>query len=163
MAGFFYALNIATIFSAILFRHYASAHLALEIISTACSVVVAALLYEVLKPVDEAFSLVGAFFRLTACATALVGYVFKPAANMVIIFFGFHFIVIGYLIFRAGYRLLGAWATFAGFSALIFFAPPIATRLFPYFAAIGLITELSLTAWLLTGGGASPGSPSAST
>jgi hypothetical protein len=123
-------------------------HLALEIISTACSIVVAALLYELLNPVSEASSLVAAFFRLTACATALIGYVYKPAANMVIILFGFHFIVMGYLIFRAGHRALGALATVLGFGALIFFAPPIAIRLFPYFAAVGLFTELSLTAWL---------------
>jgi len=150
MAATFYALNIVTILMSILLRHSVSLHQPLQIISTACSIVVAALLYEVLKPVDEALSLVAAFFRLTACSTALVGYVFKPAANMVIILFGFHFIVIGSLIFRAGYRVLGALATFAGCAALIFFAPPIATPLFPYFAAVGLVTELSVTAWLFT-------------
>ena len=149
-AGTFYILNIVTILLSIAVRRFPTAHFALEIASTASSVVVAALLYEVFKPVQEAISLVAAFFRLTACAVALVGYVFKPAANMVIIFFGFHFVAIGYLLYKAGYRVLGAWACFAGFAAFVFFVPAVATRVFPVFAAIGLLTEVSLAAWLLT-------------
>lgn len=147
-AGVFYALNIVTIVTSIALRHFTTAHLVLEVGSTACSVVVAALLYELLKPVNEAISLVAAFFRLTACAVALIGYVFKPAANMVIVFFGFHFLAIGYLVFRAGYRLLGGWAMFGGGCALIFIVPS-AAPLFRYFVPAGAITELSLTAWLL--------------
>jgi len=52
IAATFYALNIVTILMSILLRHSVSLHQPLQIVSTACSIVVAALLYEVLKPVD---------------------------------------------------------------------------------------------------------------
>ena len=105
----------------------------LKVISTVCSIVVAALLYELLKPVNEPVSLIAAFFRLTACAVALVGYVFQPASRMVLVLFGFHFIPLGYLIFRSGFlpRWLGVLAAVAGVSCLVFLAPALGTLFFP--------------------------------
>lgn len=208
IAGVFYLLNIATIFAAIFFfrgiivardpaataanvlAHEASFRLgsALEVISTACSIVVAALFYELLKPVNRSASLTAAFFRLAACAVAVVGYLFQlaplqilgggvpslsglkqdelqaialllyrlhgPASDMVIVFFGFHFVLIGYLIFRSTFlpRVLGALVGVAGLGGLIFLAPPVAHSVFLYFVAIGALAEWSLTAWLLAAG-----------
>ena len=206
IAGLFYLLNIATIFLAIfLFRGlFVSRDLvatatnlavhstlfgfgfASEIISSACSVCVAALLYELFKPVDSSVALLGAFFRLVACAIAAIGYVFQVApfqigrhaasfatlkpdtvqalfalvstlhahtSNVLLVFFGFHFIMLGYLILRsrAVSRVLGLLVTVAGFGGLIFLAPPIGAFVFPYFAGLGLVAELSLTGWLLLG------------
>jgi Domain of unknown function (DUF4386) len=99
LAGIFYLLNIATIFLAIFFFRglfvsgdiaatatNLAAHSTLfglgfasEIISTACSVCVAAFLYELFKPVDGTVSLLAAFFRLLGCAVAAMGYVFQVA------------------------------------------------------------------------------------
>jgi hypothetical protein len=199
-------LNIATIFLAIFFFRglfvlgdlaatatNLTAHSTLfglgfasEMISTACSLCVAALLYELFKPVDSGVSLLAAFFRLLACATAAMSYVFqvapfqigrhgpsfatlKPDAaqalsalisnfhvhtlNILLVFFGFHFILLGCLTLRsrAVPRALGLLLSAAGFGALIFLVPPIGTSLFPYFAGLGFVAELSLTAWLLLG------------
>jgi hypothetical protein len=193
MAGVFYLLNIATILLAVFFfrgivsrdpaataanvlAHEASFRLgyALELISTACSIAVAALFYELLKPVNRSVSLTAAFFRVVACALAVVGYLFQlaplqvaggahsvelyrlrgPASDMVIVFFGFQFVLIGYLIFRSTFlpRAFGALAGIAGLGGLMFLVPPLAHNLFPYFVAIGLLAELSLTAWLLAAG-----------
>jgi hypothetical protein len=208
MAGVFYLLNILTIFLAIFFFRglfvsgdlvatatNLAAHSTLfglgfasELISTSCSLCVAALLYELFKPVDRSLSLLAAFFRVIACAVAAMGYVFQVAPfqfgrhapsfaalkldavqalsalvstlhayalNILLVFFGFHFILLGYLILRspAVPRVLGLIVIAAGFGALIFLAPPIGASLFPYFAGLGLIAELSLTTWLLLGSG----------
>lgn len=206
-AGFFYLLNILTILSAVycfrgliiprdpaatatnLLAHESLFRLgsAFELISTACSIAVAALLYELLKPVNATVSLLAAFFRLMACAVAVVGYVLQlaplqllggaqplsgikseevpaialllyrlhgPVSDMVIVFFGFHFVLIGYLIFRSKFlpRGLGVLVGFGGLVGLTFLAPPLARHFFPYLIAIGLLVEVSLTVWLLAKG-----------
>jgi len=207
IAGVFYLLNILTILLAVFFfrglvvprdpaataaniqRHESLFRLAfaLELISTTCSIVVAALFYELLRPVNRSLSLVAAFFRLVACAVAIVGYLlqlaplvifggtqpldgFKPeelqtlglvlmrlrgsASDVVIVFFGFHFVAIGYLIFQSTFlpRGLGVLAGLGGLGGLIFLAPPLARILFPFFLAVGLVVEVSLTTWLLAKG-----------
>jgi hypothetical protein len=208
LAGIFYLLNIATIFLAIFFFRglfvsgdiaatatNLAAHSTLfglgfasEIISTACSVCVAAFLYELFKPVDGTVSLLAAFFRLLGCAVAAMGYVFQVApfqigkhgpgfaalkvdavqavsslvstlhvhtSNILLLFFGFHFILLGYLILRSPGvpRVLALLVTPVGLGALVFLAPPIGASLFPYVAGLGLMAEWSLTAWLLLGSG----------
>ena len=149
--GVFYLLNIVAILLSISVFRGSAAAMPLKVISTACSIVVAALLYEILRPVNEPVSLVAAFFRLTACAVALVGYVYQPASRIVIILFGFHFIPLGYLISRSGFlpRWLGRLVAVVGVCCLVFLAPALGTLLFPYFVALGLVAELSLTACLL--------------
>ena len=150
-AGVFYLLNVATILLAILVLRGSAAALPVKMISTACSIVVAALLYELLKVVNESVSLIAAFFRLVACAVAVVGYVVQPASRMVIPLFGFHFIALGYLIFRSGFlpRWLGILAGVTGVISLVFLVPEFAAPLLRYFAALGLATELSLSTCLL--------------
>jgi len=206
LAGVFYLLNILTILLAVfLFRGLVVAGnpaatatnllahqsrfqlgIAAEVISTACSICVAGLFYELLKPVNRSFSLVAAFFRLVACAIAVVGYLLQlaplqilggahylsvptpeqlqalalvlrfraPASNMVIVFFGFHFILIGYLIFRSTFlpRILGVLVAFAGLCGLLFLAPALAGRILPYFVGVGLVSEVSLALWLVVMG-----------
>jgi len=204
IAGVFYLLNMLTILLAILFfrglivpgdaattarnllAHESQFRLgfAFELVSTSCSLTVATLFYKLFKPVNRSVSLLAAFFRLIACAVAVVGYLFQlaplqilgaaqplsalkpeevqaialllyrlhnPASDVVIVFFGFHFVLIGYLIFRSTFlpRTLGVLASFGGFGALIFLAPPLARNLFPFFLAVGLLVEVSLTLWLL--------------
>lgn len=206
-AGAFYLLNTLTILLAVFFfrglivsRDPAAtatnvlAHesrfwlgFAFELISTACSIAVTALLFELFRPVNRSVSLLAAFLRLIACAIAVFGYLFQLAALQVlagahylsavnlqelqalallhykfsaqasrisIVFFGFHFVLVGYLIFRSTFmpRILGAFLAFAGVMGLTFLAPPLGAFLFPYLVAIGLLAEISLTAWLVVVG-----------
>jgi hypothetical protein len=199
LAGGFYALNIVTIFAAIvlmggglltgepaqLLAHANQLRWAfsLELVSSTASIVVAALLYELLKPVHAGLALASAALRVTACAAALVGYVLQfaplelaggvrlmsdldapaqhavalllyrlhgPIQNLVIVLFGVHFALLGGLIWRSGYlpRPLGALALASGLAAILFLTPA-AGPLLPGLAGLGLVTELSLTSWLL--------------
>lgn len=205
-AGFFYLLNTLTILAAIfcfrgivvpsdpaataanLLAHESlyRAGFALELISTACSVTVAALLYELLKPVDPGLSLLAALFRIVACSVAIVGYVFQLAplllvgsagatgsnpndvsalgilvfrlhsaiSDIVIVYFGFHFVLLGLLIMKSSFlpRALGALALVGGLAALVFLVPAFSRVMLPYVAGIGLVVEQSLTWWLLIKG-----------
>jgi len=203
-AGLLYLANIATILASIwLLRGIVmprdpaqtaanvAAHaallrlgLGLELVSTACSIGVAALLYRLFKPVNASASAIAAFFRLAACAVAIVGYVFQfaplelladgrdlpgldpaqlaatalalfrlhsLASNIVVVLFGFHFLLIGCLVFRWGVlpRPLGVLAGLAGAGAMIVLSPILSALLFPYFAGLGLVTEVSLAVSLL--------------
>lgn len=197
MAGMFYLLNMLTIFVAIFFfrglfisadatatANNIAAHRSLfqsgfasELISTGCSLGVAALLYHLLSPVNRSLSLLAAFCRLVACGMFVVNYLFQlasshsagaesqPVGQMLsalradsssigIVFFAFHFVLIGYLILRSNFlpRLLGMLLIFAGFGGLAFLVPSFGRSIFVYFAPVGLVAELSLTAWLLAKG-----------
>ena len=207
IAGVFYLLNILTIVSALfcfrglfvqdpaatatnILAHESSFRLgfACELISTVCSIGVAALFYELFIPVSKSFSLLAAFFRLTGCAVAAVSYVFQlvpllvlsgtyylstfkleqlqalahlslrlhdEATNILIVFFGFHFLVIGCLILRSNFlpRLLGVPPIFFGPVAILTcLAPPLKHFLYPYMMGLGGLTEASLTLWLLVMG-----------
>lgn len=103
LTGVFYLLNILTIFASILafrglivpgdalataasiLQHLPRFRLgfATEVISTACSIAMAALLYGILRPVDIGFALLATLFRLVACAIAAIGYVFQLAPFVV--------------------------------------------------------------------------------
>jgi len=74
--------------------------------------------------------------------------------NVSIVFFGFHFLLVGFLILKSTFlpRALGVLCALAGLGGLIFLAPPLASYLFPYIVAVGLLTEVSLTLWLLVKG-----------
>ena len=203
-AGLLYAANIATILGSIwLLRGIiaprdpgmtaanVAAHasllrfgLGLELLSTACSIGVAGLLYRLFKPVNASVSALAAFFRLTACAVAIVGYLFQfapleiladgwrvtgldptqlaatalmlfrlhsLASNVVVLLFGCHFVLIGYLVFRSRFlpRALGVLAASTGVGAMIVLSPRLAAMLFPYLAGGGLLAEVSLTVSLL--------------
>jgi hypothetical protein len=73
-----------------------------------------------------------------------------------LLFFGFHCLLIGYLIYRSTFlpRIVGALMVIAGlcymthsFAKVI--SPALAVRLFTYLMPLGLPGELSLTLWLL--------------
>jgi hypothetical protein len=203
-AGLLYAANVAAILSSIwLLRGiivprdpaataaHVAAHaallrvaLGLELVSTAASIGVAALLYRLLKPVSASVSATAAFFRLAACAVAIMGYVFQfaplelladgrripgldpaqltalalalfrlhgLASNIVILLFGFHFGLIGWLVYRSGFlpRALGLLAGVTGVGAMLVLSPSLSATLFPYFAGVGLLNEVSLAVSLL--------------
>jgi hypothetical protein len=79
---------------------------------------------------------------------------YAQAYNIGLVFFGFYCLLIGYLIFRSTFlpRILGALMACAGLAWLTFLSPPLANYLLPYNLAVGALSELSLTLWLLVMG-----------
>lgn len=84
--------------------------------------------------------------------------VHTQASNIVMVAFGFHVILIGYLIFRSTFlpRFLGVWLAIAGvcyltnsFASLL--APEFAAHLSPYILLPGAV-EIVLALWLLVMG-----------
>ena len=76
--------------------------------------------------------------------------------NISLLFFGFHCLVLGYLLFRSVYfsRILGVLLTITGLCYLInsfswFLVPTFATNIYPGILLPCLIGELSLSLWLL--------------
>ncbi|MFZ0960920.1 MAG: DUF4386 domain-containing protein [Terriglobia bacterium] len=76
-----------------------------------------------------------------------------------LVFFGFHCVLIGYLIFRSAYlpQILGALVAAAGLSYLTnsfadILSPAFAAHLYPYILVPAGVAELSLTLWLLVVG-----------
>jgi hypothetical protein len=83
---------------------------------------------------------------------------YRQGFDIAMVFFGFHCILIGYLIFKAAFlpRILGVLMAVAGLwyltnSFTIFLSPSLARVLFPLIPLI-LAGELGLTLWLLVKG-----------
>jgi len=154
----------------------------------ACDIGVAALLYQLLRPVGQTLALLAALFRVVFAAIAGANLVnhFAPlllltgAGNaalqadqlqalallflrlrtagfdIALVFFGFHCVILGYLLFKSGFfpRFLGLLIAIGGLGYLanIFvYALPIAMRghLFPYVMLPAGLAEILLTLWLI--------------
>ncbi len=74
--------------------------------------------------------------------------------NIVIVFAGFYFILIGYLILRSTSLpgILGVLMAIAGLGWLTFLSPPLLNYRSPYNLAVGLLGEASVFLWLLVMG-----------
>jgi hypothetical protein len=79
--------------------------------------------------------------------------------NISLLYFGFHCVLLGYLVSRAGYlpRLLGWLLVPAGLGYLTnsfagVVAPPVASLLFPWSLLPAFVAELGLALWLVTAG-----------
>jgi hypothetical protein len=99
---------------------------------------------------------------LTAAQSQRLALVFlnvqTQASNIVMVAFGFHVILVGYLIFRSTFlpRFLGIWLALAGVCYLVnsfanFLAPSFAAHLSPYILIPGAV-EIVLALWLLVMG-----------
>ena len=68
-----------------------------------------------------------------------------------LVFFGFWYVLIGYLIFRSTFlpRIIGALGVLAGFGYLTLLWQPLAHYLYPYNLALAGPGEISLLLWLI--------------
>jgi uncharacterized protein DUF4386 len=156
IAGVFWLLTmltgaLATFFSRRLGVHFVTVNL----IGDACFVVVTLLLYEIFKAVNRNLSLLAAFFGLAGCAQAVLRlFQLASAHRQLLVFFGFHCLLIGYLILRSTFlpRILGVLMAIAGLGWLTFLSPPLEKALSPYILLSGIIGEGLLTLWLLVFG-----------
>jgi len=126
---------------------------AVNTVASLCYIVVTLLLYQLLKPVNKSISLVAAFFGLAGCTVSLF-HLSKTIHVPDLVFFGFHCLLIGYLIIGSTFlpRILGALMVFAGLGWLTFGWPPLAGYLAPYNLIPGMLGEGSLLLWLIVKG-----------
>lgn len=152
IAGVFYLLTIVIGAVAV---SVASVRLAANLIATLCYIAVTLLFYGMFKPVSRSISSLAAAVSLVGCAISALGaFHLVPSRINPLVFFGFYCLLIGYLIFRSTFlpRSLGLLMAFGGIGWLTFLSPSLASHLFPYNMAPGLLGEGSLTLWLLVAG-----------
>jgi Domain of unknown function (DUF4386) len=153
MAGLLVLLVVLTaVFTEFIVRGRLSfaADLAAGIVDVLGMIAVTLLFYDIFKPVNRGLSLLAASLNLVGLAFELLQ--FQPkGASLGMGFHGIYCILIGYLIFRSTFlpRILGALMAIAGLCWLTFLSPPLATHLYPYNLASGLLVEGLVFLWLL--------------
>ena len=157
LAGVFYLLTIVVgVFAA--FVPSRSLSDAGNLIGTGFYVIVTALLYLILKPVNPTLSLIAGLISLVGCTVgALEALHRSPFSFNGIVIFGFYCLLLGYLILRSRFlpRWLGPLVALAGFGWLTFLWPPLAKHLGSVPMITGLIGEGALTVCLLAARNAS--------
>jgi hypothetical protein len=149
VAGFFYLITVVTSllgFSVLRGTHVGQLS---NLVAGASYLVVVALLFQLLSPVNSGLSLLAAFFGLVGIA---------HSANS-LFFFGIYCGLLGYLIFQSTFlpKLIGVLMALAGFGLLLntvtgFLSPALAKGVAPYGFALDGIGEILLTLWLLAAG-----------
>jgi len=151
LAGVFYLLTIVVgVFSAFVSSRPLSD--AGNLIGTVFYVIVTALLYLILKPVNPVLSLIAGLISLAGCAVgALEALHRSPFSFKGIVIFGFYCLLLGYLIFRSRFfpRWLGPLVALAGLGWLIFLWPSFAKHLGFVPMITGILGEGALTVCLL--------------
>jgi hypothetical protein len=171
MAGLFYLLIFIAAPS-----NASSATVPKMIVTLICDTAVALILYDLLKPVSRRVSLLAGWFRLIFVAVMGVnslnyfGYLpilkgahsasgFMTGYLTALVFFGFHILLIGYLILKStffprflGIMLLIAGPTYPINSLAQFLSPKLAEALWYGIVACWLLAEGALTLWLLVMG-----------
>jgi len=152
IAGFFW---LVTFVAGVVALMSASARLAADLIATASYLVVTLLIYGLLKAVNRNLALLGVLVSLVGLAIGVLNrFDLTPFRLSPLVFFGFHCLLTGYLIFCSTFlpRVLGALMAFGGLGWLTFSSPSLAKYLAPYNLAPGMIAEGVLTLWLLVMG-----------
>jgi len=130
-----------------------AADLAAGIVEISGMVAVTLLFYAIFKPVSRGLSLLAASFNLVALTCEALQ--LQPrGVGIGLVFHGFYWLLIGYLIFRSTFlpRILGALMTIAGLGWLTFLSPALANHLSPYNLASALLGEGLVMLWLLVMG-----------
>ena len=150
--------------------------IASEFFLLACSVIVALIVFVLLRPVNAELALLAIFFNLISIAVeaaadlnlinalsplgnpALSMHAHAQGFGVALIFFGFFCVIAGYLIYVSGYcpRAIGVLMQIAGFCYLansfsLLLAPAVARRIFPLILVPAFIGESSFALWLLFG------------
>jgi hypothetical protein len=152
IAGVFYLLVFVTGSLALVL---ANGRIVVNLVATACYVVVVLLFYGLFRPVSRSISGLAAFFGLLGCALgAMASFRLARLGINPLGIFGIYCLLIGYLIFRSAFlpRVLGVLMAFGGLAWLTFLSPSLARSLAPFNMLPGVIGEGALTLWLLVKG-----------
>jgi hypothetical protein len=153
MAGAAYLGTMVFGTLALFFRN--GAGIAVNLVASACYVVVVGLFYVLFKPVNTGISTLAAVFGLSGCAAgALNLFDLYPLPLNPLAIFGVYCSLIAYLIGRSTFlpKFLGLMMAMAGLAWLTFLWPSLARALTPFNMLPGIIGEGALTVWLLIKG-----------
>ncbi|TAL87045.1 MAG: DUF4386 family protein [Rhodanobacter sp.] len=149
VAGIFYAVTIVTGAYGLFAGHTNPWGHVANLVAGASYLAVTALLYDLLRPVNNSLSLLAAFFSLVGVAAGDDGF----------FFFGFYCLLLGFLIYRSSFfpRVIGALMALAGLALLTnatttLVSPELARSLSRITTVFDGIGEVSLTLWLLVFG-----------
>jgi len=151
LAGVFYLLTIVVGLFAAFAPSKALGDIG-NLIGSALYLVVTALLYLILKPVNPALSLLAGLISLAGCAMGVLEALHRsPFSFDGIVIFGFYCLLLGYLIFRSDFfpRWLGPLVALAGISWLTYLWPTFAKHLGFLPMITGIVGEGALTVCLL--------------
>jgi len=126
-----------------------------NVVSFAIYALLALLLYNLFKPVNQRLSLIAALVCLAGCVAGVLDLFprLEPQVNP-LYFFGPYCLLIGYLILGSKFmpRILGALMMLAGLGWLAFLVPAIAKHLSVWIEGLGIGAEGLLMLWLLAMG-----------
>jgi hypothetical protein len=152
IAGVFYLLVFVTGSLALVL---VNGRLIVNLVATACYVVVVLLFWGLFEPVSRKISRLAAFVGLVGCAfSALTSFRAAPLGINPLAIFGVYCLLIGYLIFLSTFlpRILGVLMALAGLGWLTFASPSLGRSLAPLNMLPGVLGEGALTVWLLVKG-----------
>lgn len=156
MAGVFFLLTMLTAaLTEFVFRGRLSfaADLAAGIVEVSGMVAVTLLLYGIFKPVNRGLSLLAASLNLMALMFEVLQ--LQPrGVSIGLVFHGFYWLLIGYLISRSIFlpRMLSGLMAIAGLGWLTYVSPTLANYLSPYNLVSALLAEGMVMLWLLVMG-----------
>ncbi len=150
ISGAFYLATFIT--GSLAFAFAGSVGVAVNVIATACYVVVVLLFYPLFKPVDVTASRVAAIVGLAGCAWGALSILhLTPIHLSSLVFFGVYCLLIGYLIFKSTFmpKILGVLMAIGGVGWLTNISPTFAKSVSPWNMMPGVFGEGCLTLWLL--------------
>jgi hypothetical protein len=156
MAGLLFLLLVLTSTTTEFFargRLSSAADLAAGILEISCMIAVTLLFYDIFRPVNKRLTLLAAILNLVALTLELLRFM-PHGVNIGLVFHGFYWILIGYLIFISTFlpQILGALMAIAGLCWLTYLSPSLTSYLSPYILASALTVEGLTFLWLLVMG-----------
>jgi hypothetical protein len=153
IAGAFYLATFVTGIASLVIGGRAG--MAFALVAGACYVVVTLLLYGVFKPVSRSVSALAAVVSLIGFVLGVLGPLglLRPGVSN-LVFFGVYCLLLGWLVYRSRFmpKALAALLALAGLGWLVYLSPPLASSLYPWVLAPGIVGEGALTLWLLAVG-----------
>ena len=132
------------------FRAHGNLRLVGRLAAVSGYVIVAMLLYHLLKPVSKPLSTLAAFFSLAVLVAAPLRW--HPAGvDVGLVCFGFSALIVAYLVYKSTFlpQLLALPSALAGLAWLTFLSRALGRSLYPYNLVIGVLGQALLCLWLM--------------
>jgi hypothetical protein len=127
---------------------------AANLVANAVYVVVAVLLYQLLKPASRGLALLAVTISVVGCVVQSLSlfHIGSPRNSLPI--FGLFNLTIGYLIMRSTFlpRVLGVLMVLSGIAWLLLLLPELSRHILTYIEIMGIVAEGALMLWLLVMG-----------